>query len=694
MNFCRFPAVVFSSLVLLTSFGVHAAEDEYGLPGASIYLEAREAETSGRYGTAHAAYRRCAEEDPILAPYALARAAVCAIRSTRSDETFASFDRFLEGQPHGPWTWMAQSEAGFLLASRERYEAAARHYAGVVQAPYKPWWFHRHDWRAAEVFIEVPETAPMGFAHFRELVETTNTRSIRMDAAEQLLKSPDLNDRVAALLGYVQSNANSEAQAAFRDMREQLAEAQWRETGAYLTGLMQMVQGNRDAGRNVMREAMEHYPEAGWAPRILLQFLRALINGGENDLAHDIADHLRRFFPDSDQAGSAVWTLARHHQQGGRTQRALSYYEYLADVFPNHHRAGDALFEAGQLRKNNGQTGPALEIFARLLAEHPLNSNTVEAMWLSGQLREDEGDTEGAIRDYWEAARAGVGNFLGHRAAHRLEALGATNSYPGNPRETAPGQPVVRPVGGKPLGPDPVDVSNLEDPRLKRLMFFGHHGLKEAEWEAVGLFPDLEAGRDTEHIFHVMGEAGIAYTAMQMAHALDWGIGNPHPTASRWRVRYPRAYWPMVKDIADETGLDPYLILAVARQESTYRPALTSHAGAEGLMQVMPSTAQWMADVESNISRDVLANLHHPGNSLRLGAYYIRRMLNQSGGNMVFAIASYNAGPGNVNRWRNRWPNASMDEFMDNIPFAETNNFVRRVLANYAAYHSLYPPAE
>lgn len=70
----------------------------------------------------------------------------------------------------------------------------------------------------------------------------------------------------------------------------------------------------------------------------------------------------------------------------------------------------------------------------------------------------------------------------------------------------------------------------------------------------------------------------------------------------------------------------------------------------------------------------------------------MHRMLSRSGNNKVFALASYNAGPGNCDKWRARFPGYSTEQFIDAIPFSETHDYVKKVLANYAAYHSLYPP--
>ena len=98
--------------------------------------------------------------------------------------------------------------------------------------------------------------------------------------------------------------------------------------------------------------------------------------------------------------------------------------------------------------------------------------------------------------------------------------------------------------------------------------------------------------------------------------------------------------------------------------------------------------------MDSRITNDHVENLKSPFNSIRLGAVYLERMLKRSANNMVYALASYNAGPGNCDKWRASFPNYTLEKFADAIPFSETRGYVKKVLANYAAYHSLYPAPE
>jgi soluble lytic murein transglycosylase-like protein len=252
------------------------------------------------------------------------------------------------------------------------------------------------------------------------------------------------------------------------------------------------------------------------------------------------------------------------------------------------------------------------------------------------------------------------------------------------------GDSFVRPFSRE-TGPEPAERAELPDayaPWAERVRLFGMHGLEEGEWEAVSL---AKAGDEPpKGAYQALADAGMPSLALWLV-GLRGNDVEKNVYAPQWRrVQFPRAYWEHVRRMADATGLDPYLLLAVGRQESFFRSDAVSSAGATGVMQLMPGTAKWLGSVEPAVERSHVEHLTHPAHSLRLGAYYLMRMVRSADGNLIFALASYNAGPGNVAKWRRRWPNASPETFLESIPFGETRHFVKRVLGNYGAYYSLY----
>ncbi|HMK43951.1 MAG TPA: transglycosylase SLT domain-containing protein [Dissulfurispiraceae bacterium] len=147
---------------------------------------------------------------------------------------------------------------------------------------------------------------------------------------------------------------------------------------------------------------------------------------------------------------------------------------------------------------------------------------------------------------------------------------------------------------------------------------------------------------------------------------------------------YPMAYRGEIEDAAARTGLDPYLLLAVIREESRFASDARSIAGALGLMQLMPETAKRIA---SEIDTPFRGNesLTHPKTNVVLGAAYLSRLIGEFGG-IPYAVAAYNAGEEAVRDWVRNGSYASVDEFIEDIPYYETQNYVKKVLTSYFHY--------
>ena len=150
--------------------------------------------------------------------------------------------------------------------------------------------------------------------------------------------------------------------------------------------------------------------------------------------------------------------------------------------------------------------------------------------------------------------------------------------------------------------------------------------------------------------------------------------------------RFPMPYRQEVVAQAREIGLDPAYIYGLIRQESRFVMDARSHVGASGLMQIMPATARWTAKkIGLDYKPDMIADR---GVNLRLGTAYLKLVLDDFGGSQALAAAAYNAGPGRPRRWRDG-PLMEPAAWAENIPFAETRDYVKKVLSNTVYYSAL-----
>lgn len=164
------------------------------------------------------------------------------------------------------------------------------------------------------------------------------------------------------------------------------------------------------------------------------------------------------------------------------------------------------------------------------------------------------------------------------------------------------------------------------------------------------------------------------------------------PSVQR-KFLYPFPYRTNVEFYSSKWHVDKYLTIAVMKVESNFQEAANSQSGAVGLMQIMPETAAWIAyqlgEQPEEITHD-LENLREPETNIRYGTWYLAELEDEFKGNDVLALAAYNAGRGNVHEWmeKNYWSEDFSD--VDKIPYAETRDYVKRVLHCREKYSKLY----
>jgi soluble lytic murein transglycosylase len=153
-------------------------------------------------------------------------------------------------------------------------------------------------------------------------------------------------------------------------------------------------------------------------------------------------------------------------------------------------------------------------------------------------------------------------------------------------------------------------------------------------------------------------------------------------------MAYPAIFPEIVSHEASENDFSPFLLLGLVRQESFYDPRAVSPADATGLTQVIPTTAQGIAE---ELKEDDFLNSHlfRPRVSLRFGAHYLGAQIEALDGDLPAALSAYNGGPGNASRWQEAG-GGDPDVFLETIEFSETRAYVEVVLENYATYLYAY----
>lgn len=229
--------------------------------------------------------------------------------------------------------------------------------------------------------------------------------------------------------------------------------------------------------------------------------------------------------------------------------------------------------------------------------------------------------------------------------------------------------------------PAPIDAATLEQVRNTPII------RRALEFHALG--DEVATRREWHHASQIFSHEQLLAQA-RIAYELNWfnpAIRNLGQ-AKYWDdldIRFPMAYRDGLVREAKAQGLHSSWVYAITRQESAFMPTIRSHAGAMGLMQLMPATAKETAR-RYNIPLASPQSALNPDTNIKLGTAYLNQVMQQFSGNRILASAAYNAGPGRVRQWLKDAQHLPYDVWIETIPFDETRQYVQNVLTYSVIY--------
>ncbi|MFQ5329876.1 MAG: transglycosylase SLT domain-containing protein [Thermodesulfobacteriota bacterium] len=587
----------------------------------------------------------------------------------RYEEELHTFDTIIKGHPDSLWWLAAYERAGDLNMTMERYEDAVRYYRvpllkrgrGLPRIIYKVALALDGAGRVgeAETFLRELITA---FPHtlFGEIVERSGQmeRLLSVDplTADEILERgyrlnragryDDVIGEVASLLdGY---GDGGEIEAAQKEKRSSLT-----------TLLAQAYYGKRDY------------------ERALSLFLR-LFADGSRDGATELME-------------KALYGALRCHLRLGETTEARVTIETFLDLYPDSGNAPVLLMRLASLDEKEGESDGGREHLEELLESYPDTAYAERAAWLLSWRFYRRGEIERSIGYlallenypssmkralYWSEeansilhrlASGGIG-YYAYRADDILQREEGLNGR-------------IMILSAEDGGAEGV-AEWSGDPRFERVRLLLSVGLKELARMELKRADPWKSPREASILYGAAGD--LSKSSSLAAGQVD----DVYSVLAR--LALPIGYAETVGSAASEYRIDPLLISAVIMQESRYNPESFSRVGAMGLMQIMAETGDDIAAGIGEHNGLNRLNLFHPKTNIYFGAWYLRWLLKLFDGRVAYALAAYNAGPGVVHRWVKREEGREMEEFIEDIPYRETRNYVKKVLAYYEAYRRLY----
>lgn len=184
-------------------------------------------------------------------------------------------------------------------------------------------------------------------------------------------------------------------------------------------------------------------------------------------------------------------------------------------------------------------------------------------------------------------------------------------------------------------------------------------------------------------------EGNYSTSALFARDALAEMSTKPDFSDSIYKLAYQLHYQDFINQQSKIYKLDPYLVIALIREESYFNPDAGSSVGARGLMQLMPATASYIAE-RNGLLYNGISTLLKPEANIQLGCSYLRYAKDSLHNDDLLAVASYNGGPNVVKTWKNNLNYKNFDEFIENIPYPETKDYVKKVFRSYWLYLNIY----
>lgn len=411
-------------------------------------------------------------------------------------------------------------------------------------------------------------------------------------------------------------------------------------------------------------------------PELMYQGAMALARDGQTEGAIKRWLDISNRYKKNTWAERALYQAARYSSLRGRYPEAANLYTRYLSLFPKGIFREEAEYDQALSHLSALQPAIARKKFAQLAARENKIDEAQKLHLLEGIAAYRAEDRDGAIRLWTDVAKAFPLSFAAMAARTRLTAVGA------------PVPPLIEKSVPRLL--DPID---LELPDIPRFLV------------SLGLDADAESRlhpfeRDASARF--AGREGEALCGMyaKLAHARRrYRVGIAQVGLSQllrapaeserwaWECLYPRPYADEVTKLETTHSVPNGLVHALMRQESAFDQEALSPVHAVGLMQLMPGTAE-KAAAELQMQFDS-TKLKSPHLNLRLGTYYIGKLMGIFQKNPVLAVASYNAGPKAVGQWTRRGVESEVDLWVARIPYDETRNYVARVMGNLARYQWL-----
>ncbi len=417
--------------------------------------------------------------------------------------------------------------------------------------------------------------------------------------------------------------------------------------------------------------------------------IRMLRNAGNRSEAKRVDSIFQKKFPYSSENGNNLWVKALEYEQAKDYKRAIEVYKQLYNPkFGKHQRRQWAKFRVGFINFKEEKYAEAANIFAEAAAENLGLLARSASLYFYAECQRILGKDDVAKAYFAVIADFPLG-YYSWRAKQNLKEYGLSESIPKIGVEMSADSAIawLRNLQKKENEKD----SLVSGERLEQISVLLRSGFEE---EANALYEEaLKFHKNRPEFYYRYGSLFMQNGEHALAHRMARTFLDLVPREKLSGVPMPilKFLYPMPHEakVRKHAKVDPFFVYSIMRQESIFDARIQSPAGARGLMQIMPTTGDFLAKREGieKFDKDLLYNAYL---NIRLGVRYLNDLSVEHKNDYIGILGEYNAGPAPANRWLASHGSFPWDTRVEEISYWETRDYVKRVMGNYWTYREIY----
>ena len=638
------------------------------------------------------------------------------IRLGDDEQALVSYQAALESLPSLKEAFDLRQKIADIHLRNEEYELAIAQYEKILQETQSNAYRAQVEYLLGQAHLLAGD-AEAAYGHWMAAVSRyPKEHHAYLSLSELVNAGVEVDEFQRGMVDYYAGVYGAAVQALYRYLESDVTER--RDEARYYIGRAYHLSGSYRLAINEYDALIAAYPDSPMVANFWLEKARSQV---AQERTNDAIETLLAFvemYPDHELAPEALWRAAQLHEDQVAWAEAATVYERLRGDYPASGRAAEALFRAGLSHFRLADYQAAIEDWQTLTVEYATSDRRPAAWYWLGKAYSALGDDVQATKSLQSVASSGLSSpdYYALRADHRLQALqgsgGADSSIQSWP-STQPNllldfdEAVARAEADAWLltwadrSEETDDLNTLpevlgQDPHYQRGVEYLALGLDAealAEFEAMRL-----AHKDDPLIMYGLAlatrELGVYQTSIRCALRVVQLSPVGGISDAPWFIQYlayPIYFGDLVLSETAARNLDPLLVFALIRQESLFNSRVRSYAAAVGLMQIIPSTGEWIA-FRLGWEGFTPDQLTRPYLNVHFGTWFLAQALDAFRGDVFAALAGYNAGLAAPRRWM-EVADGDPDLFVETIDYSQTVSYIRLIYEHQALYRLIYQSA-